>query len=103
MWSVFFLSCVGVWVCRHLSSQLAEMERAIVRMMEADLVRFAMEDIHLRMRAVSHPHLSSDVITSEVYPYIYMYIYTCTVHVRTMYVMYIVYANFICIYTHFFS
>ena len=53
-------------LCRHLGSQLAEMERAIEKMMEADLVHFAMEDIGLRVKAFSNPTLSSDVIASEV-------------------------------------
>ena len=54
-------------LCRHLGSQLTEMERAIERMMEADLVHFAMDDMELRLRALSNPTLSSDVIASEVY------------------------------------
>ena len=34
---------------RHLGSQLAELERAIEKMMEADFVHFALEDIHHRL------------------------------------------------------
>jgi hypothetical protein len=55
----------GVHSLRHLGSQLAEMERAIERMMEADLVSFAMEDIALRGRAISNHSLTSDVSSSE--------------------------------------
>lgn len=38
-----------VCVCRHLGSQLAEMESAIEKMMESDLVEYAMEDIRHRL------------------------------------------------------
>jgi hypothetical protein len=55
----------GVHSLRHLGSQLAEMERAIEKMMEADLVDFAMEDIRLRVKAFSNPSLNSDVSASE--------------------------------------
>ena len=34
---------------RHLGSQLVELERAIEKMMEADFVHFALEDIHHRL------------------------------------------------------
>ena len=37
---------------RHLGSQLAELERAIEKMMEADFVQFALEDILHRLPAV---------------------------------------------------
>ena len=62
--------------CRHLGSQLAEMERAIERMMEADLVHFAMEDISLRMRAISSPSLTPDISISEVPVDSPVYMYT---------------------------
>ena len=63
-----------VWVCRHLGSQLAEMERAIERMMEADLVHFALEDIALKVMAIGNPSLVSDISSSEVlYMYIHVY------------------------------
>ena len=35
--------------CRHLGSQLAEMENVIERMMEADLVDYAVQDIRNRL------------------------------------------------------
>ena len=38
---------------RHLGSQLAELERVIERMMEADFVSFAMEDIQQRLQSAS--------------------------------------------------
>ena len=61
--------------CRHLGSQLAEMERAIERMMEADLVNFAMEDIALKGRAITNPSLAPDISSSEVHR---MCVYTTT-------------------------
>lgn len=36
---------------RHLGSQLAELEKAIEKMMEADFVHFALEDIVHRLPA----------------------------------------------------
>ena len=60
---------LSVCLSRHLGSQLAEMERAIEKMMEADLVDFAMEDIGLRVKAFSNPSLNSDVTASEVQCY----------------------------------
>ena len=46
--SAYNVCCVCVYF-RHLGSQLAELERAIEKMMEADFVHFAMEDIHHRL------------------------------------------------------
>ena len=60
---------------RHLGSQLAEMERAIERMMEADLVDFTRKDIGLRLKAISNPSFNSDVNASEV-----LYIYISQTH-----------------------
>ena len=42
------------------------MERAIERMMEADLVHFALEDIALKVTAIGNPSLVSDICSSEV-------------------------------------
>ena len=36
-------------MCRHLGSQLAEMENVIEKMMESDLVEYAMQDIRRRL------------------------------------------------------
>ena len=48
------------------------MERAIERMMEADLVHFALEDIALKVTAIGNPSLVSDICSSEV-----LYMYVC--------------------------
>ena len=36
-------------MCRHLGSQLSEIETLICRMMEADLVEYAMQDVRTRL------------------------------------------------------
>lgn len=53
----------GVHALRHLGSQLAELEKAIEKMMEADFVRFCLEDIKQRLELESE---SSEGIESEV-------------------------------------
>ena len=59
---------------RHLGSQLAELERAIEKMMEADFVKFAMEDIQQRLQyaqEMATPHSNPERTDSEVLPYCY--------------------------------
>lgn len=45
------LARISVCICRHLGSQLAEMENVIEKMMEADLVEYAVQDIRHRLEA----------------------------------------------------
>ena len=45
----YTISICSLMCFRHLGSQLAELERAIEKMMEADFVQFALEDIHHRL------------------------------------------------------
>ena len=56
--------------CRHLGSQLSEIESLIGRMMEADLVDYAMLDIRARLeRPLNHtPSPDSIPSDSEVKP-----------------------------------
>ena len=72
---------------RHLGSQLAELERAIEKMMEADFVKFAMEDIQQRLQyaqEMATPHSNPERTDSEVWPYCYWHcIYVCCYPVLT--------------------
>ena len=52
---------------RHLGSQLSEMENVIEKMMEADLVDFAVQDIRYRLEASQNATTSEEgPIESEV-------------------------------------
>ena len=82
---IFIVVVLMLCVCfRHLGSQLAELERAIEKMMEADFVHFAMEDIHHRlppstlrkdgiMQPASSEGESSEVITKNEWILILFY------------------------------
>lgn len=50
--------------CRHLGSQLAEMENVIEKMMESDLVEYAIQDIRHRLE-VCREVAVMDTETSE--------------------------------------
>ena len=52
--------------CRHLGSQLAELENAIEKMMEADLVEFAMQDVQYRLEMCRDESLANEASESEV-------------------------------------
>ena len=45
---------------RHLGSQLSEMENVIEKMMEADLVDFAVQDIRYRLEVNQHMSVSEE-------------------------------------------
>ena len=53
-----------VLLCRHLGSQLAELENAIEKMMESDLVEYAVQDIRHRLEVCRDPTLG-DTESSE--------------------------------------
>ena len=67
---------------RHLGSQLAELERAIEKMMEADFVKFAMEDIQQRQQyaqemaaAHSNPERADSEVCTAMLLYWTLYMY----------------------------
>lgn len=65
---------------RHLGSQLAELERAIEKMMEADFVKFAMEDIQQRQQyaqEMATAHSTPERTDSEVHVAILDIVYVC--------------------------
>ena len=51
---------------RHLDSQLAELEKMIERMMEADFVHFTLEDVRNRVTRTRGISSSPDGVDSEV-------------------------------------
>ena len=81
---------------RHLGSQLAEMEKAIEKMMEADFVHFALEDICHRLPAVLRKdglHLTNSEMESSEVQYMHIHVHgygaICTVLVHVHLYMYI--------------
>ena len=51
---MFILKLFCLLTCRHLNSQLIELENAIERMMESDFVHFTIEDIQSRIKNPSN-------------------------------------------------
>ena len=82
-----YCAMVDCTTCRHLGSQLAEMEKAIEKMMEADFVHFALEDICHRLPAMLRKdglHLTNSEMESSEVQYMniatYMYMYSQASH-----------------------
>ena len=74
--------CVLI-ICRHLGSQLAELENAIEKMMECDFVRFFMEG--LKMKLNSQEKISGeDKQTTEVRKKVFsVCIVPCSMYMQT--------------------
>lgn len=58
---------VTLWLHRHLGSQLAELERVIERMMEADFVEFATANLS----KITEDELGSEDLVDEVIKYVW--------------------------------
>ena len=63
---VFILKLFCLLTCRHLNSQLIELEKAIERMMESDFVHFAIEDVQNRIKNSSNEVAGSEKAETEV-------------------------------------
>lgn len=76
---IFIAECNTCLNPRHLGSQLAEMENVIEKMMEADLVEFAVQDIRYRLEVCQNAAVPEDGTSeSEVmHSHIHTYDYSC--------------------------